>query len=101
MSANNWTQCPRCYVTNLTKAKELDKAASEAYGKVPVEQFDELRDKARSFREAIVTDDKFSSSLREDWDLGIHKGKFYVSYGASCSTCGFEFRYKHEETMKV
>lgn len=100
MSANNWTQCPRCYETNKVKAEELDRIASEAYGKVSAEKFDELREQARSFRKAIVTDDTFVSSLREDWDLGIHKGEFYVHYRASCSTCGFEFSFKHKEKVK-
>ncbi len=100
MSANNWGQCPRCYENNMAKAEELDRIASEAYGKVSAEKFDELREQARSFRTAIVKDDKFVSSLREDWDLGILKRDFFVYYGASCSTCGFEFTFKHEEKVK-
>lgn len=100
MSANNWTQCPVCYEANKAKAEELDRIASEAYGKVSAEKFDELREQARSFRIAIVKDDNFVSSLREDWDLGILNGQFYVSYGASCNTCGFDFSFKHEEKVK-
>ena len=36
-------------------------------------------------------------TLREDWEIGIWKGKFHISYGATCSKCGFEFGYVREE----
>ncbi len=99
MSADNWGQCPRCYVTNIAKAEELDRSASEAYGKVSPEKFDELRDQARSFRKAIATDDNFCSTLREDYGIGIQDGEFSVYYGGRCLTCGFEYKYKFEEKV--
>ncbi len=37
--------------------------------------------------------------LREDYEIGIYKGKFSVSYGAICEACNFEFPYKHEQAI--
>ena len=100
MSADSWTQCPRCYVTNREKAAELDKIAAESYGKVPAEKFDELRNDAFSFRKGITSDSNFTESLREDYEVGIQNGEFSVGYYGRCDTCGFEFSFKHEEKVK-
>lgn len=99
MSADNWTQCPRCLVTNKAKADELDKIASEAYGKVSAEKFDQLRQDAFSFRKAITLDGNFTETLREDYEIGIQNGEFSVGYYAECETCGFKFEFKHEEKV--
>jgi hypothetical protein len=99
MSADNWTQCPRCLVTNKAKADELDKIASEAYGKVSAEKFDKLRDEAKAFRKALYSDDNFRSTLREDYEIGMYSGEFQVSYSCGCRTCGFSFSHSHEEKV--
>ena len=95
MSADNWTQCPRCYVTNRAKAEELERIASESYGKVSAEKFDQLRDDAKSFRKAISGDSNFTDTLREDYSIGIEDDEFSVGYSGYCQTCGFSFDYKH------
>jgi hypothetical protein len=101
MSANNWAQCPRCYVANRAKAEEKEKLAFESYGKVPPDVFDRLRDEARNFRKDISEDDVFCATLREDWGLGFTEdSEFYVNYSAACTTCGFKFEYRHEEEVK-
>jgi hypothetical protein len=64
MSANNWTQCPRCYIVNREKADEKDKIASEAYGKVSPEQFDTLRDEAKSFLDALPRMNTWDSAVK-------------------------------------
>jgi hypothetical protein len=99
MSANNWTQCPRCYAVNKEKAQEKDKLASEAYGKVSPEVFDELREEARAFRKRIAEDDNFCSTMREDWGIGIQDMEFSVAYSCSCKVCGFSFMYNHKEKV--
>jgi hypothetical protein len=100
MSADNWTQCPRCYVTNQAKADEKDRIASESYGKVSPEQFDVLRDEAKVFRKEITLNDDFCSTLREDYDIGISEQEFSVSYSGRCDVCGFKFQFKHGEAVK-
>lgn len=39
-------------------------------------------------------DDPQDATLREDWELGIQKGEFFVRYSGSCRYCGFEYKYK-------
>ena len=100
MSADNWTQCPRCYEKNMKRANELDKIAAESYGKVSVDKFDELRNEAFSFRKAITSDENIAETLREDYSIGIQDGEFSVGYCGRCDTCGFKFEYKHKEEVQ-
>ena len=97
MSADNWTQCPQCEIRNLAYLKELDEKAAAAYGKVRPEEFDELRDHARSFRANMHKDDAFCATLREDYEIGIYQGEFSLHYTGHCSTCGFNYSYKYED----
>ena len=100
MSADRWTQCPQCYVRNRARAEELDKRASESYGNVSVEKFASLRDEAKQFRKAITTEEEFTETLREDYNVGIQNNDFSVGYSARCDVCGFKFDFKHEEKVK-
>jgi hypothetical protein len=96
MSADNWTQCPKCFVSNREKADTAENLAALAYGRIPVEEYLKKRDETASFRKAISSDDEFTSTLREDYEIGIYSGSFHVNYRAGCSTCGFSFEYKRE-----
>lgn len=95
MSADNWAACPKCVESVISKTNEDKLAAGRAYGKVSPEEYLELLSAASS-----VT--AMEETLREDYELGTDKfGLFTVSYGCSCSKCGFEFTYKHNEgTLK-
>ena len=91
MSANNWTDCPKCREASRI-AKDLAlQLATEAHGKVPVGEC-----------EKMLTDTVamgfVSNSLREDYSLGLSReGKFEVRYRAYCATCGFEYTFHEEE----
>lgn len=92
MSADNWTICPRCQKTALA-AKERDREKlAKQYGKIePVE-----------FVKRSAEVDKpieLEETLREDYELGLFEGQFYISYRASCAQCGFELSYAREETV--
>lgn len=50
MSANNWTQCPRCLKRRGVEAENKTTQVEAAYGNVPVEQFDRLRNELASLR---------------------------------------------------
>ena len=39
------------------------------------------------------------SSLREDYEIGILDGEFYVIYTGECRECGFKFQSKYEERV--
>lgn len=83
MSANNWAVCPSCL-----KAKEDAKAAQqaavvEAYGKVPVEEFDRLRSTAN----APINFDALKT-FRENYEFWINGSTIEVTYDGGCSVCG-------------
>lgn len=80
MSADNWAICPKCQQIKIN--------LSEAYGQVPAEEYLALVEKAKS--------SKSNYTLRENYEIGIHKGNFFVDYLASCEVCEFSFTYRYE-----
>ena len=86
MSASNWAVCPKC------KQQAEDKI-KDAYGRVSASEYQELL----KARDAQLSGN--SATLREDWEIGIYNGVFEVSYSASCTECGFEFSYSHNENV--
>ncbi len=94
MSADNYAACPKCQAVHddeVTKARE---AVDAAYGKVSVAEFDRMREKAQAMSGPI------DNMLREDYEIGIEDGTFYVDYRAVCETCRFTFAYKHSQEPK-
>lgn len=90
MSADNWTVCPKCGKSAKDEQLARIDAASAAYGKVSAAEYERLRvEAAKPLPEEVET-------LREDYDIGIYRGKFSVDYRASCDACGFEHSFKHE-----
>jgi hypothetical protein len=90
MSANNWTICPKCN----NKILELEKEISENYGKISELEYSRLKS-------TLKRDTVTKNTLREDYEIGIHKGEFEMSYGCSCSKCGFEYYYDYSEEVKI
>ena len=88
MSANNWTTCPECKKSAQHTKGELGKRLPMAYGGVTQ---DEYRKLLTEFETPILLGD----TLREDYELGIRDGEFYVNYSAHCNECGFSFEFKH------
>jgi hypothetical protein len=47
---------------------------------------------------------KKEEGLREDYEIGILDGEFYIIYSGSCSErhggCGWEFKFRHNEKVK-
>ncbi len=94
MSADNWDICPKCKIKHQNDAAKAKQKAMDSYGKVTAEQWLKLQEKAKA-------ETKLEATLSEYYELGIHECKFFVSYGASCRECGFEFTYKHEQDVKI
>ena len=92
MSADNWTNCPRCTAKELKRVKEIQLRAGESYGKVSPDEYLELLAEAK--KEPQVKD-----TLREDYEIGIHGGTFEVSYGCKCEVCGFTFSFKDSKLL--
>lgn len=98
MSADNWTICPRCAARENERLAEAEKAVADAYGKIPVAEFDAKRQEARR-RDLEFT-------LREDYHIGIYPStdggfKFEIGYAAGCTACGFDHDFKHSVPMEA
>jgi hypothetical protein len=94
MSADNWRVCPKCEGNAKLARAKREQTVKDAYGKVPIEEYEKMM--ADLKKEKSYLDE----TLREDYEILITKeGKFYVDYGASCTTCNFSFNFKHEEQV--
>ena len=101
MGADNWAVCPRCLRNAENAKRALEAKAQAAYGKVPVEEFEKLREAA-----AVPINVEKLRTFREDYELGMEEdGTFEVSYHGSCSRrhpeqgCGYEHRFRHIEEV--
>lgn len=83
MSADNWTYCPRCDMLRAKQADERSAELTRGHGEIPPEEYLKLVEAPLPREE----------TLREDYEIGIHKGKFSVSYRAGCKVCGFVFEF--------
>jgi len=96
MSANNWTVCPRCTQTYVSKIARAKQALNDSYGKVPIEEYERLLENLQT---AQKENEEEPETLREDYEQGIYNGHYRVSYSGSCENCGFEFEYKFEKEV--
>ena len=82
MSASNWAICPKCKHDEENRITELRKRAAEAYGTIPVEEFDALR-------AAAEIPEPSKQTFREDYKIyGAETGEVTVSYSGHCEVCG-------------
>lgn len=93
MSADAWRFCPKCMKDNLDKNRKQREDLENSYGKVPIEEYERLKDKYNTKVEEYET-------LREDYEISTEvDGTFEVSYVCSCSVCGFSFQFNHKEKV--
>lgn len=89
MSADNWSKCPKCKeVAKKTNADLIAKIV-ESYGKIPVEEYDDMVKKAS---ESI----ELEETLREDYEFYLEDDNLNIDYGCSCNKCGFSYSYKKD-----
>jgi hypothetical protein len=96
MSADNWTICPQCSKTYRSRAAAGKQALNDAYGKVSLEEYQNLQD---NFHNVVKEEDDLEETLREDYQQGISQGTYSVFYHASCTACGFDYEYEFEEEI--
>lgn len=90
MSADNWGVCPKCYPP-APKKRPTDPA--KLYGKVDEAAY---RKAVRDFDAWEKRNPDPENELREDYEIGIYDGQFYISYGAECAVCGFKHTFEHK-----
>ena len=95
MSADNWAICPKCKLKSEKEYTEQLAYAKSQYGVISSDEY----------RELIIEAEKpviFEESMREDYEIGVESdGEFSVSYSCCCQTCGFLFKFKHEEKVEI
>lgn len=100
MSADNWTQCPRCLKALGDEASKLEAKAALMYGEAPLDEFDKARAAATEARD-LAQGTEAAITFREDWELGMVDGdEFYVRYSGACRECGFSHRFNHAEKLR-
>lgn len=91
MSADRWSVCPKCKRNAEDLQEEKLRLAEQSYGKVDRNEY------LRLLREAD-RDEVLDETLRQDWEIRIDEEEtFSISFGCSCSVCGFEFSYSHAQ----
>lgn len=92
MSADNWTECPRC-VDRANRDYRAEVERVEAlYGKVPVEEFDRER--------AALRAPELDATFRENYEFyGAMSGTVHYNYRGSCTRCGLSTEITGEKTF--
>lgn len=93
MSADNWAICPQCLDGATAARDERLRAAADAYGQVPPEEYLSLLAEAETPVEAETF-----RTFREDYDIdGARDGTIVASYKGRCQVCNIhaEFRDAH------
>lgn len=97
MSADNWTQCPRCKRRHEVELDAKVREVAEAYGRVSVERFDDLRTEVDRMRSTEI-----DSTLREDWEIGVFDdGVLFIDYKGRCQSCNLQVTFSHEQVVDV
>ena len=93
MSADSWAKCPKCGGTAIDKRQEVADKLADAYGKVTSSEYLDMLAEAQT----IEYDD--AETLREDYEIGIFDGEFFVKYCGHCEKCGFEYNFKYSDRI--
>lgn len=93
MSADNWAVCPKCWEDRNREQEKLQTKVDEAYGKVTSKEY-------LAMLHRLENPPKLENTLREEYELGILDGEFYVRYKGSCRVCGFSYEYKQDVPLE-
>lgn len=95
MSADSYTTCPVCVARHRQVVKDARAAADKAYGKLPVEEYNQLVGSAdRLSAKAAWPGDTVAEY--EESNLSLD-GEFYYSYSCRClSNCGFNWKTEYK-----
>ncbi len=100
MSADAWKICPRCLKKRKAEILKADIESSKAYGTVPLEEWQAMREAATSKANIPL-----GETFREDYEQGIatdYNGipvSYYVIYSGHCTVCDFGFDYNYQKEL--
>lgn len=95
MSADRWSECPKCADKALTLQRDKE-AIEDLYTKGLLSRMASQR-----MIEALDAQPRGEENLREDWEVYQEAGVLHFSYGCSCTDCGFKFSCKIEKDMGI
>jgi hypothetical protein len=97
MSADNWADCPRCEKNREGAVEQFAAKVAYAYGKVPVDEFDEMRASLDRIRKGMP-----DPTFREDYEIyGAADGVVKVRYSGHCVECGLSLTFEHDHPLDV
>ena len=100
MSADNYTQCPRCRENLVKQADELAKEVVHKYGIISMEEWTELQREAKRLKSDVLNGSEDHYEFREDYETYLDSdGWVQISYRGSCSQCGLSYRFEHSEKV--
>lgn len=91
MSADCWRICPAC-----NQEREAERALANHDLAESIEK-DSLSGYRLAQKDVAEAYESLTETLREDYEIDTDEhGLFSVSYGCSCTKCGFAFVFKHK-----
>lgn len=97
MSADNWAICPQCVKNLRDEILALHARVEQAYGTVNRDEYDRIVAELKSKEGTQI----IKTTLREDYEIGIVEDMFDIHYGASCTDCGYSFKYQYSEPVPL
>lgn len=94
MSADNWAVCPACGAEAEAAKTAQHEAVANAYGHVPVEEFDRLRSEAAKPYEPNHT-------FREDYETYLDGTDVIVIYEGRCTVCGSGIKFRDSRPIEI
>lgn len=84
MSADNWTVCPACAHRRTQEVEVFREQVRDAYGTIPVAEFDSLRAQLSDMEAKPLPD----ATFREDYEFyGADGGMVVAVYSGACTAC--------------
>ncbi|MFA4084287.1 hypothetical protein ONA92_21555 [Mycobacteroides salmoniphilum] len=105
MSADNWTTCHSCRTKRdsdiAEQIAEEQKRLEHAYGTIPQDEYDALRAQVGATI-AAIGNSPLEKTFREDYEIhGAETGVVTVSYGGSCTVCGYGTSFEDQHPIPV
>lgn len=96
MGADRYSVCPRCQSRKDRQVISNNGRLQEAYGKLPLEEFDALRDEVEHFEAEPVP-----QALREDYEFEppVDDGVLVIRYKAFCGDCELSFTIEEDRAL--
>lgn len=101
MSADAYSDCPKCLDRAEKEVEARKQAAIDQYGKVSLEEYKKIQ-RAASFAYGDFMDEidwKYSTFVEQYEIYGSRTGTLTIFYSGSCNKCGLKLEFKEEKLL--